>query len=215
MPGINVKKIYIIHYDELVRRKIYLEEFFKKNNIENFEFRNLYQREKLTTEICEKYFALKNLTPAQICITIEHIETYNDIVSNTSTNDDDWFLILEDDAIFCSNFIDILNIHLENIPKDAEYLDISDYMSVAMLGINPQDKWVRTNNTRTNVSYLINKKACSKLLTTIIPFEKAIDHELNKQFALHDMKVYWSSMSLVHHGSDSNYASSYVQYGHL
>jgi GR25 family glycosyltransferase involved in LPS biosynthesis len=215
MPVINVKYIYIVHYKKLIERKNYLQEFFKKNNIDNFEFRDLFQRENLTNEISEKYFKLKNLSSAQICITIEHIETYKNIVYNTNASDDDWFLILEDDAIFCNNFIDKLNKHLDSIPKDAEYLDISDYMSIASLGITSQDMWVKTKYTRTNVSYLIKKKTCSKLLTTIIPFDVSIDHELNKQFALHDIKVYWSNISLVHHGSDTTYGSSYVQYCNL
>jgi hypothetical protein len=206
MSEINVSKIYIIHYNKLVDRKNYLTYFFNKNNINNFEFRELYQREKLTNEISDKYFKLKNLNSAQICITIEHIETYREIVNN-SVNDNDWYLILEDDAVLCKDFVNLLNKYLENIPKDAEYLDISDYFT-----INSQDMWVRKYSTRTNCAYLINKRTCSKLLTTIIPFEKAIDHELNKQFELHNIKTYWSNLSLVHHGSGSNYIASYKQF---
>jgi len=206
MSGINVSKIYIIHYNKLVERKDYLINCFYKNNIHNFVFRELYQRENLTNEISNKYFKLTNLTYAQICITIEHIETYREIV-NTSTNDNDWYLILEDDAVLCNNFVNILNKYLEYIPKDAEYLDISDYVK-----INSPEMWVRNYATRTTCAYLINKKTCSKLLTTIVPFEKAIDHELNKQFSLHDIKTYWSNLSLVHHGSGSNYLPSYKQF---
>ena len=44
MSSINVSKIYIIHYNKLVKRKDYLLNFFSKNNIQNFEFRELYQR---------------------------------------------------------------------------------------------------------------------------------------------------------------------------
>lgn len=206
MNSINISKIYIIHYNKLVERKKYLIDFFNKNNIHNFEFRELYQRENLTNEIVDKYFKLKNLNSSQICITIEHIETYREIVNN-SINDSDWYLILEDDAILCNNFVNILNKYLENIPSDAEYLDISDYFK-----INSPDMWVRNNATRTTCAYLINKKTCSKLLPTIIPFEKAIDHELIKQFKLHDIKTYWSNLSLVHHGSGSNYMPSYKQF---
>lgn len=206
MSDINVSKIYIIHYNKLVERKNYLTNLFNKNNIHKFEFRELYQRETLTNEISDKYFKLKNLNSAQICITIEHIETYREILNN-SINDNDWYLILEDDSILCDNFVTILNKYLENVPKDAEYLDISDYVT-----ITSPDMWVRNCATRTTCAYLINKKTCSKLLSTIIPFEKAIDHELNKQFELHNVKTYWSNLSLVHHGSGSNYIQSYNQF---
>lgn len=183
-----------------------LLDYFSKNNISNFEFKNFYQRDNLTEEIKQKYFKLDNLNPAQICITIEHIETYR-AICNSCENDNDWYLILEDDAIFCNNFIEKLNNHLENLPSDAEYLDICDYFDTQrFLGFTSNNLWENVNSTRTNCAYLINKKTCEKLLTTIIPFEKAIDHELNTH-----IKTYWSVESLVHHGS-TQYGSSYVQH---
>jgi hypothetical protein len=202
----NISKIYVIHYNKLVERKNYLINFFNENNIQNYEFRELYQRESLTNEISNKYFKLDNLNSAQICITIEHIETYREIVNN-SINDGDWFLILEDDAIFNNNFVELLNKYIENVPQDADYLDISDYFT-----IDSQDMWVRKDFTRSNCAYLINKKTCSILLQTIIPFEKAIDHELNKQFQIHGIKAYWSNVSLIHHGSGGSYNKSYIQF---
>ena len=202
----KISKIFIIHYNKLIERKKYLTNFFETNNITNYQFRNNFQRENLTTELKEQYFKLNNLNSAQICITIEHIETYRQIV-NTATNNDDWYLILEDDAIFYKNFINDINLYLDNVPSDAEYLDISDYFI-----INSLNMWERKDSTRTNCAYLIKMNTCIKLLQTIIPFEKAIDHELNKQFKLHDIKTYWSNKSLVHHGSGSNYNGSYVQF---
>jgi hypothetical protein len=216
----NISKIFIIHYDKLLDRKKYLIDYFLKNNIDNFEFRNLYQREYLTDNIKNYYFKFNNLTPdlnnltpdlnnlnpAQICITIEHIETYREIITNC-LNENDWYLILEDDAIFCDNFIEKLNCHMENIPTDAEYLDICDYFT-----ITGNNVWDRQYVTRTNCSYLIKKKTCEKLLNTIIPFEFAIDLELNKQITIHGIKTYWSTQSLVHGGSGSHYSASYSQY---
>lgn len=201
-----LNKIYIIHYKPLCERKRYITDFFQKNNITNYEFRSLYQREELTDEIKNKYFKLNNLNPAQICITIEHIETFREI-ANRCDDENGWYLILEDDAIFCENFFDKLSYHLKNIPSDAEYLDINDYFK-----INHNNIWVRNNVTRTTSSYLIKKKTCEKLLNTIIPFEKAIDHELNTQISIHDIKIYWISESLIHHGSGTHYPGSYTQW---
>ena len=201
-----IQKIYIIHYKPLTERKEYLETYFKNNNIKNYEFRSLYQRENLTEDIKRKYFKLDNLNNAQICITIEHIETYREI-DNISNNDNDWYLILEDDAIFNNNFLENINIYLNNIPEDAEYLDINDYMK-----INSQNLWEKVQTTRTNCSYLIKCSLCEKLLQTIIPFEKAIDHELNKQFLIHNVNSYWSNIPLISHGSISYYNSSYKQF---
>lgn len=201
----NVSKIYIIHYNKLLDRKTTLTKYFAENNINNFEFRELYQRENLSSEIKKNYYKLNFLNSAQICITIEHIETYKEI-AKSADNDDEWYLILEDDAFFCDDFVKQLNKYLEHVPYDAEYLDISDYFI-----IDSPNMWVRTNATRTTSSYLINKKTCLKLLTTIVPFEQAIDHELNRQFKIHEINTYWSNKSLVCHGSGNNkhYRSSY------
>jgi GR25 family glycosyltransferase involved in LPS biosynthesis len=200
-----VDKIYIIHYKPLTERKKKLEDKFKSLGIENYEFRTLYQREDLTDEIKEQYFKLHNLAPAQICITIEHIETYREIINNNFQN---WCLILEDDADLCHDFVDKLNHYLKNIPADADYLDINDYSKCHTVNL-----WEKYDKTRTTCSYLIKKSTCEKLMNTIIPFEKAIDHEMNRQIKIHNLNNYWSREALVHHGSfDRTVGSSYVMF---
>lgn len=204
---VNVDKTFIVHYKKLTERKITIKNILRNLNITDYEFRDKYQRENLTNEIKDKYFVfnnlspLNNLSPAQICITIEHIEIFREIVENDYKG---WCLILEDDALFCNNFVTKLNELLENVPVDAEYLDISDYFN-----LHSNEKWVKKTSTRTNVSYLIKKETCKKLLETIIPFEFPIDHELNKQFKIHNTNVYWSGESLVSQGS-YHYGSSYI-----
>ena len=201
----KISKIFIVHYKPLHHRKKYLLNYFNQYGIDNFEFRDLYQRDHLTKELTNEYFKLDNLNPAQICITIEHIETYKEIVK-TASNDDDWYLILEDDSIFCHNFIELMNTYLNNVPNDAEYLDVNDYMSS-----NSNNMWEQIPYTRTTCSYLIKPSTCKKLLSTIIPFEFAIDHENNKQIKIHNIKTYWSNIPLVIQGS-TQYGSSYVQH---
>lgn len=206
----SIEKIYIIHYKPLVDRKNYLINYFQQNNITNYEFRDLYQREELTEEIKNNYYTPHdtNLNPAQICITIEHIETYKKIVE-TCKDENKWFLILEDDARFYHEFIYKLNFYMKNIPEDAEYLDICDYYT-----INTNELWYKTidsmDATRTTCSYLIKKSTCEKVLTTIIPFITAIDHQMNMEIKNHNLNAYWSNDSLVNHGSIGTYNNSYV-----
>jgi GR25 family glycosyltransferase involved in LPS biosynthesis len=203
----SIEKIYIIHYKPLVDRKNYLINYFQENNITNYEFRDLYQREELTEEIKNNYYTPDNinLNPAQICITIEHIETYKKIVE-TCKDENKWFLILEDDARFYHEFIDKLNFYMKNIPEDAEYIDICDFCT-----INTNELWYKTIHTRTTCSYLIKKSTCEKVLTTIIPFIHAIDHQMNMEIKNHNLNVYWSNDSLVNHGSLGTYNNSYAR----
>jgi GR25 family glycosyltransferase involved in LPS biosynthesis len=200
-----IQKIYVIHYNPLVQRKEYILNYFNNNGITNYEIRNKYQREDLTPEIKETYFKLNNLNPAQICITIEHIETYREIINTIDENK--WALILEDDSLFTNDFISNINKYMCNVPSDAEYLDISDYRK-----INSPNMWERNLYTRTTCAYLIKKETCEKLLQTIIPFNNVIDHELNTQFKINNINVYWSNLSLIIQGSGNNtYRSSYIQ----
>lgn len=211
MPPIlpNIEKIYIVHYKPLEDRKNYLTKYFRDHNITNYEFRDLYQRENLTKEQIQTYFRNTkcNLNAAQICITIEHVEIYKKIIE---ANKDGWYLILEDDAVFCDNFADRLNEYLREMPIDTDYLDISDFL-IRHYNPNPIGKWTKIPTTRTNTAYLINKKTCEKLLPTIIPFHDAIDHELNDQIKMHNLNVYHVDHPLVYIG---NYKMSY-SYGNF
>ena len=93
---------------------------------------------------------------------------------------------------------------MENIPDDAEFLDINDYYT-----LNTNILWEKKPLTRTACSYLIKKQTCEKILSDIIPFESAIDHELNNIFMKYKIINYWSNQSLIHHGSSNVYHSSY------
>ena len=199
-----VNKIFIVHYKPLENRKKYLDKYLIDNNIKNYEYRTLFQRETLTEETREKYFKLNDLNNAQICITIEHIEIYKKIIE---LGIDGWYLIIEDDAHFCHDFIKKINDYLKIVPEDAEYLDIGDYNHS---WIDIKEKWNKFPFTRTNLGYLIKKSTCEKIIKTIIPFTKAIDHELNKQFVLHNLNVYHVDNPLILNG---NYGSSYTKRG--
>ena len=69
----KISKIFIIHYKPLLNRKKYLLNYFNNNGIENFEFRDLYQREYLTKKLTNEYFKLDNL-----CLIIDYNKLQSD-----------------------------------------------------------------------------------------------------------------------------------------
>jgi len=212
----KIDKVYVVHYTPLVERKNYMLNFLNSSNITNYEFRSLYQREQLTEELYKQSYKLHNtvtMKPAVVCITLEHIEIYKNIIQNDFDN---WCLILEDDCIFNNDFIEKMNFFMDNVPTDAEYLDINDwnfdYNSFDYLSTVDVNKlWEPKKTTRTTGSYLIRKSLCLKLVKTIIPFKNAIDNELNEQVKIHDIKLYWSIFPLVINGGSriGIYRSSY------
>jgi GR25 family glycosyltransferase involved in LPS biosynthesis len=204
----KIDKIYIVHYKPLVERKQFLINQFKINNIENYEFCEDYSRDNTSWDTMNQYFKGNNLTPAQICITIAHIEIYKRIINEGHK----MCLILEDDAILCNNFSQIFNNYIEKLPDDIDLAFLNDGCGLHAPNITNDIIWYLTKYSRTCCSYLITNIACQKLIDTIIPFKLAIDHELNRQIDLHNLKVYWCEPTIITDGSGTKYPSSCVQW---
>lgn len=162
----------------------------------------------------KQYFKLDNLNPAQICITISHIEIYRKIVENNFK----LCLILEDDAMLDVNFKEKLDLYLKTLPDDFDIGFLNDGCGVHA-NMNPNNHviqdtiiWYKVPYSRTCCSYLITYDACKKLLESIIPFNLAIDHELNTQISKLNLMSYWAEPTIVTDGSGKIYSSSYTYY---
>jgi len=200
-------KIFIVHYKPLINRKMYIINEFKKYNFTNYEFCEDYDRDTTAKETMDLYFKLNNLNPAQICITISHIEIYKKIINENI----DLCLILEDDAILCENFFSILDDYIHILPSDFEIGFINNGCNMHASNITANKIWYDAIYSRTCCAYIITNICCKKLLQTIVPFNYAIDHELNEQIKKHNLKTYWAEPTIVSDGS-SIYGSSYIMY---
>jgi glycosyl transferase family 25 len=115
-------KKYVIN---LKRRSDRLQNF--KNNfgdfandiqvIYGFDGKNILNESKEEQELIKKCF---NITLGEIGCFISHIRIYKDIINNNY----DYGMIFEDDAIPSSNFENKLNIVLNDMPKDYDFLYI-------------------------------------------------------------------------------------------
>ncbi len=204
----NIQHIFIVHYNKLIERKKYLIDKFNFYNITNYTFIEDYCRDETSQETLDKYFKLKNLNPAQICITISHIEIYKKIINENIKS----CLILEDDTILCDDFVNKFNYYVKSIPINYEMVFLNDGCNLHAQNIVENQYWYKSNTTRTCCSYLITKECCEKILKTIVPFTYAIDHELNLQIKLHNLKVYWLEPTIIKDGSTLIYGSSYTYF---
>jgi GR25 family glycosyltransferase involved in LPS biosynthesis len=180
----------------------------KDNNITNYEFIDKYDREIVSNEIITKYCDLINSKFLNIpicCITIAHIEIYKKIIENNYKV----CLIFEDDIILTDNFIAKLNKYLKCLPSDLDLGFLVDGCNMHAPNIDISKIWYDIPYTRTTSAYLITKSACEKILTTIIPFDRAIDHQLNIEIKTHNLQVYWCEPTICTEGSKSIYRSSY------
>jgi len=224
----KIDKVYIIHYEPLTERKKYLESILPSFNTP-FEFRCKYNRNSpeindnnlidLSDENREKrnkIYSQNNGTRIhsgairdswKACL-LEHYYVFQDFVNSEYDN----ILILEDDVIFDSRFFNVLPEYLKVLPDDYDSLFLGSgcnlrlpYQTTDLIGKHPQ------RASKCGDSYMVSKKAAKKIVNTCLPLYCNWDWELNYQFALHNMDVYWVTEPLIYQGSENGtYTSSCI-----
>lgn len=207
----KVHKVYIVHYKPLKERRLVLEHMLNTQGITNYEFITEYDRDTTPKEVLETYFKGHSLVPAQICITISHIEIYKKIVENNYSI----VLILEDDAILSPHFKSSLETYCSNLPTDFEIGFLNDGCGYHAQGVREGTYWYPKDHTRTCCSYIITKSCCEKLLKSSNPFHEVIDFELNTQIRNQKLGCYWAEPTIVSDGSDHTYGQSYKRFNQL
>lgn len=178
--------VYIMHYTPLNERK---EKMINQLNNFNFNYKFIEScdREKLSAEE-KRRFNLSKLKMAEVSLFNKMIYSLNLILkSNKKYN-----LVLEDDAIFSKNFMEILNNGLTQLPNDYDMLflghglglhvpkDLQKKNKYIYLKKNVENEWknhVFKNKEENNVinqggngstrgcdSILISKKCAKKIL---------------------------------------------------
>ena len=201
----HIDKIYIIHYAPLTERKAYIDKKIKDLNLQNVEFFSEFDRNSTPDEVIKTYYKGDGLNAAQICITISHVEIYKKVLENNYKS----VLILEDDALFEDNFIEVLNKYMESVPEDYDLLFLNDGCGLHSKNIVSDKIWYREYTSRTCCSYIVSNKCCNKLIPTIIPFEHSIDWQINHETSNKALIIYWCEPTIVRDGSGLTYSSSY------
>lgn len=207
----QIEKVYIVHYAALKERRATLERMLHQHNITNYEFISDYDRNATPKEVMDQYFKGNSLVPAQICITISHVEIYKKIVENNYA----LTLILEDDALLSPSFASSLQMYCGNLPIDFEIGFLNDGCGYHAENVRPGTYWYRKDHTRTCCSYLITKGCCEKLLKSSVPFHEVIDFELNTQIRRQNLGCYWAEPTIVTDGSAHKYGQSYLRFNQM
>ena len=207
----RVEKIYIVHYAPLKERRIHLEQSLINHGFTNYEFVTDYDRNTTSKEVMEMYYKGTTLVPAQICISISHVEIYKKSIES----DQNMVLILEDDALLAPNFKERLDKYCNALPEDFEIGFLNDGCGMHAKGVIPEQIWYPANSSRTCCSYLITKECCEKLVKSSIPFHEVIDFEIYTQINKQNLKCYWCEPTIVKDGSTGPYSQSYLRYDQI
>lgn len=203
-------KTYVVHCKSLVERRSYMETALKTNNI-SAEWIIDFDGKELTQEIIKSYYVHDNnlalqkvtglwpveqhngryLKNSEISLTIKHTE----VIKKISNLSEEFALVLEDDCLFCDNFVDVFDKLLANTPNDWDIIHVGDGF-----GMHPENYKRDCGNgvflmkhpaSRCTEAILIKKEAAKKIHTNMLPFNLAADWELAYQYYKHDLNVYW------------------------
>lgn len=220
-------KTYIAHYTPLADRKKNMEQQLEFYNIDDYvfiedepneAFLNRYAKDPDSWQF--KTVGLgynppfREMSCSEISLFYKHTLIYRQI----QNGEDDWALVLEDDAeIISPDFKKVVNTNIENTPDDWDMIFIGDgcglhipkqYQSkgqVAYLKEHPA--------TKCTDSYLITKEAAKILYNSLLYYVLPIDFELNFFLKELNFKVYWWEPNLVTQGSQSGTYQSEILKG--
>lgn len=205
--------IFVCHYTKLYDRKTHiLQQLSELSNIV-IHFIDEFDKEYIDDPINLKYFCdsqkdiqmsrtnfyrgfvYKPLTYAEKSLAMKHYISFKKILSMEI----DYALIIEDDCVFCDDFINELQHIISVLPCN---WDVYFPNSTAVMFhipceiIENNDTVVKRPHPATayTLSYLIKKSTCEKVISEIESNKIAcpIDHELNSIFYKHDCQVYFN-----------------------
>lgn len=147
-------KIFVCHWSKLQERKQFILDQFEKQNITNFEFVEMYDKDELTEEQCRK-FNMQYYKKNMISLTLKHFYIYHEIAAKY-----DQALIFEDDVMLSSNFMETLGKYMEQLPADYDMLSIGDgcRMHIDNSNLIPGKNIYPEYRSRCTDSYIISKK---------------------------------------------------------
>lgn len=196
-------KVFVIHYNKLVDRKVHILDQFAKYNIVDYEFVDIDRDDVHNHDIS---MFQKNYSNTHIAISLSHFYAYNEISTKYENG-----LIFEDDVILSDNFINIFNKYISELPNDYDMLFIGNGCNLHI----PSDKIISNKHIykqleyygRCTDSYVVNKKCAIKLCNYInnlsYKINNHIDTWLNTANKDNDFNIYWAEPTICTQGTQN------------
>tara|TARA_B100001094_G_C18009127_1_gene709197 strand:- start:119 stop:796 length:678 start_codon:yes stop_codon:yes gene_type:complete len=210
---LNVDKVYVMHYRPLTERLTHIDSHLKQHGIDyslfDMEpevdlqdyFINDFDLRKSKLSNFPGNLPKKEVKSSEISLAYKHVRALEDMVKNNAET----ALFLEDDAILCNDFSNLANHFVNSTPADWDMIFPGNGCNLRIDSRRLQQgkhSYKKSHPaTKCTDSYFIKLSAAKKLISTIKPFNIAIDWELNYQLFLHDLSVYWFEPFLVQQGS--------------
>ncbi|HSM24553.1 MAG TPA: glycosyltransferase family 25 protein [Anaerolineaceae bacterium] len=209
-------KIFIIHYDKLVERKLYMEkqlidqgisaewyiqkesEPYSQSEIDKYYKYDVQEWKKKTAEI-NANLIYRRLGHHEISLLINHLK----ILEKIKIGYDDYALVLEDDAIFEEEFTEILKTIEELIKQikwDICYLDWG-YESAPFFNDYTIIEERLDEHSWGTGAYIVSKDVANLLVSKHKQAHLAIDEELKYRIRDLGLKAIWIAPGVIKQGS--------------
>lgn len=204
-----IDKIFIIHYEPLIDRKLFLDSIIPKLKLDyEFVFMNDYNDNQIMNNLDFYYLYDPKIYPRklnknEICVTVKHIEVYQKILKQGLKN----CLILEDDAIFDEDIINQIE-KTDNEIKEFDFVFLSTCCNLRSNNITIGKKIYPSLTTRCVNGYLVNYKCLHNIINNFIKFSYPIDWHLNQIQKDCNLKFGWHEPPLITQGSETIYKSN-------
>ena len=200
-----IDQTYIINLDKDKQR---MDTISKELNRENINFKRFSAINgndlDIKSEKCKKYFTddiTKELKPGQMGCSLSHITIWEEIASNNNNN---MYMIMEDDANVPRNFNKDIMKYVNEMPKNWDMLLLGANRLIGKKYSNNllyTDKSIKRNGNYGLYAYIIKPNTAKKLLRTCEKMNKTIDHYLNKNFYINH-NVFFCNPHFVSHNYD-------------
>ena len=206
-------KVFVIHYKKLENRKRDIIQQLQQLHITNYEFIEHYDRDTLTKEDRQNFE--EGYKSCQIAITLSHLYAYKEIADKY-----DCALIVEDDAIFHPNFIELFNDYMKQLPSDfdAFFIGHGCNLHIDNHELKSNCNVYKKQETRCTDSYVVSKKCATNIINHVnnisYKINSPVDFWLNTVFKDLDLNIYWAEPHLVVQGTIiGKYPSSHLYDG--
>jgi GR25 family glycosyltransferase involved in LPS biosynthesis len=206
-PSLNVDNVYICHYSKLTERKNDLIEHLHDNNIFDYQFvelfdKNEWDKDKLSKEYPNIFNNLK-LNDSEISLALKHSWIIQDVYDKGYES----ALVFEDDVLLCFDFVKYFNCYIEQLPNDWDICWVGSCYNLHIDNIEKNKFVYKTDNgSRCTHAFMISKSFVKKVINSINSIDDAADHFYNKLVKVFNLNNYWIEPALAY--QDINYQSS-------
>lgn len=200
-----IDKIFVCHHKPLVERKKQLQKFFQQNNVD-VEWVEDYLPDDIEYEYKR---VIGNINDSEISIYLKHQYCFNQQVENNLN----YILILEDDVDLPDNFVNYLEICMNEFIEHEPKLD--GLMLGSCCGIRSKDiidgKFVYYENdymTRCAHAMIFTLEASKKIIKNLKTINYPIDHKLNSIIKKENLKIGWVEPSIKQKSESGLFQSS-------